>query len=100
MSWLHWTLPLLTLHPVVIWLLLRGLHVRPELWLVHGHQGLWWSLEMMVVLLLLLLVMVLLLLLVMVLLRLRLWLRLQRWMQRTLHVRLRMCGEEGLSRGL
>lgn len=76
MSRLHWTLSWLTLHPVVIWLLLRGLHMRPELWLVHGHQGLWWPLEMMMVLLLLLLVMVLLLLLVMVLLGLRLWLRL------------------------
>lgn len=76
MPWLHWTLSWLTLHPVVIWLLLRGLHVRPELWLVHGHQGLWRPLQMVVVLLLLLLVMVLLLLLVMVLLRLRLWLRL------------------------
>lgn len=53
MPWLHWTLPLLTLHSVVIWLLWRGLHVRPELWLVHGHQGLWWPLEMMMVLLLL-----------------------------------------------
>ena len=98
MPWLHWTLPLLTLHSVVIWLLRRGLYVRPELWLVHGHQGLWWPLEMMMVLLLLLLVMML--LLVMVLLRLRLWLRLQWRMQGTLHVRLCMCREEGLSWGL
>lgn len=74
MPWLHWTLSWLTLHPVVIWLLLCGLNMRPELWLVHGHQGLWRPLEM--VMLLLLLVMVLLLLLVMLLMRLRLWLRL------------------------
>lgn len=106
------------LHPTAVWLGLGRLHVRPELWLRHGHQGRGWDGQVVMVLMLLRLVLRrrlvlgrglvrrlerrlvlrLVLRLGLGLLRLRLMWRWQRRMQWPLQARLGVCGQERLPR--